>query len=354
MPDLREVFEMVKQQTEPDLDSWVEQERRLRGAARNRKIGAYALVAALAVGAFVFLTYDPRSDDGGAIPATDPETIAPPVEEVGFALYELGTGELTYTGIIGSSSAVDVSPDGTKIAYVDSESGTGDTVHVANVDGSDVQVFDRTNAAGEAKAPRWSPDGTKIVYQGKPTNQEIGNLFVLDVTTGRSERITDLEPVTAGIWWMAPTFSPDGQTVYFNKPRRVGIGGSDDGQRWDVWSVSVSGGEPTLVRQNAFGVDVSPTGDAIAYSEALNVDGELTVGDLYMARPDGSGARKVADAPADFPRWSPDASQIAYEGADNELHIIDVETGAIERYPDATGWTEWVDADTLMIEVGVA
>jgi Tol biopolymer transport system component len=352
MPDLREVYEMVKQQTQPDMDSWAEQERRIRRAGRNRKVGAFALVAAIAVAAFVFVMYDPGDDQGAAVPATDPESPAPVVER-GFAQYDLATGELTYTGIVASSSAVDVSPDATKIAYVDSSNGTGSTVHIANVDGSNVQEFGRTNAAGEAAAPRWSPDGTKIVYQGKPTNQEIGNLYVLDVTTGRAERITDLESMEAGIWWMGPTFSFDGQTVYFSKPRIAGIGDSDAGQHWDIWSVPASGGEPTLIRRDAQMADLSPDGNSLAYLEAKSGDGGFATGGLYMARPDGTDARKLANGPADLPRWSPDGTRIAYSGDVDGIHIIAVETGETQRYPDAVGWTEWVDADTLMIEVGV-
>ena len=353
MPDLREVFEMIKQQTEPDIDSWAEQERRLRGAQRKQKIGAFGLVAAIAVAAFVFVLYDSGNDQRGGTPATDPNTPAP-VDERGFAMYDLDTGELTYTGIVATSSAVDVSPDGAKITYVSSPSGSGDMVHVANIDGSDVQDFARTNLAGEAKAPRWSPDGTKIVYQGKPAGDELGNLYVVDVTTGRVERITDFKPMQVGLWWMAPTFSPDGQTVLFNKPRLASIGVTDFGQRWDLWSVPASGGEPTLVQRNAFGADVSPNGDAITYSEAVSGDEGFESGDVYVARLDGSDPRKVADAPAaEFPRWSPDGSQIVYSGNDTGIHILDVETGDTQRYPEVYGWIEWVDEDTLMIEVGV-
>ncbi len=304
---------MVKQQTEPDVDPLAEQERRLRRGERDRKVGAYALVAALAIGTIVFVV-DSGNDDRVATPAaiaTDSRTVAPaPV--LGFATYDLDTGSLTATGIVASSSAVDVSRDGTKMAYIDSHNGS-DVVHVANVDGSDVQAFDRTGRAGEAKAPRWSPDGTKIVYQGKPANtDEIGNLYVLDVTTGAVERITDLAPIPVGVWWMAPVFSADGQSVYFNKARGESTGVLDTGVRWDLWSVPASGGEPTLVHKNGFMVDVSPTGHAIAYLEALNVHGAFTTGDLYVARLDGSAARKVADGPAENPRFSPDGSQLAY------------------------------------------
>jgi Tol biopolymer transport system component len=353
MPDLREVFEMVKQQTEPDIDSWAEQERRIRSTARKQKIGAFALVAAMAVAAVVFLARNPSDDGGGVVPAADPGTVAPDTTarlEPGFALFDLATGETTSTGIVGTSSAVDVSPDGTKIAYVSRDNGARDTVHVADVDGSNVQNFPRTDLAGQATAPRWSPDGTKLVFQGKPVAEEIGNVYVLDVTTGGVQQITDFEPVGAGLWWMAPTFSSDGQTVLFNKPRRAGVGTSDTGQHWDVWSVPLSGGAPTLVHEDAFAVDVSPTGDAIAYTEVVKSDYGFRTGDLYVARLDGSGARKIADGSEGISRWSPDGSEIAFE-AGVGIDIVDVETGEI-RSTNASGWPEWVDADTLMIEVG--
>ena len=49
MSELREVFEMVTKQTEPDLDAWREQERRQRRKGRNRKLGALAIAAAIGV-----------------------------------------------------------------------------------------------------------------------------------------------------------------------------------------------------------------------------------------------------------------------------------------------------------------
>jgi hypothetical protein len=45
MSELREVFEMVTKQTEPDVDAWKDQERRQGKAHRNKKIGAIAVVA---------------------------------------------------------------------------------------------------------------------------------------------------------------------------------------------------------------------------------------------------------------------------------------------------------------------
>ena len=53
MTELREVFEMVTKQTEPDLDSWKQQEDRQRRTSRNRKFGALAVAAVIAVAAVV-------------------------------------------------------------------------------------------------------------------------------------------------------------------------------------------------------------------------------------------------------------------------------------------------------------
>jgi hypothetical protein len=51
MSDVREVFEMTTKQIEPDLGAWNEQERRQRRSSRNRRIGAYIVVAAIGIAA---------------------------------------------------------------------------------------------------------------------------------------------------------------------------------------------------------------------------------------------------------------------------------------------------------------
>jgi hypothetical protein len=53
MTELREVFEMVTKQTEPDVDAWREQEQRQRRRTRNRRWGALALAAAIGIVAVI-------------------------------------------------------------------------------------------------------------------------------------------------------------------------------------------------------------------------------------------------------------------------------------------------------------
>ena len=59
---------------------------------------------------------------------------------------------------------------------------------------------------------------------------------------GRVTRVTDLEEHAEGLWYLAPTFSADGQNVIFQFPRD-----SSRARTWDLWSVPVTGGEPTLL-----------------------------------------------------------------------------------------------------------
>ncbi|HKI28769.1 MAG TPA: hypothetical protein VKB32_05015 [Actinomycetota bacterium] len=62
MPELREVFEMVTKQTEPDVDAWRDQERRQYRKSRNRKLGALAIAAAIGIVAVVVVA---RAADKG-------------------------------------------------------------------------------------------------------------------------------------------------------------------------------------------------------------------------------------------------------------------------------------------------
>ena len=92
-------------------------------------------------------------------------------------------------------------------------------------------------------------------------------------------------------------------------------GGTLNDQSWDLWSVSVGGGEPTLVRRDAANGATSPDGKAIAYVELRSVGAtvmSVTFGDLWVAEADGSGALLLVEGEIILPRWSQDGTRIAY------------------------------------------
>jgi len=160
MPDVREVFQMVKQQTQPDIDSWARQERRLRRAARNRKVGALAVVAALALGAAILVV----SNMGGQranVPASTGSAGATPRP----------TPDIHSLALGGYSPRL--SPDGTMVAFLrDPEAPRIKhgapfvlQVWVINVDGSGLRKVGQQPGCciSISGGLRWSKDGSSVV-----------------------------------------------------------------------------------------------------------------------------------------------------------------------------------------------
>ena len=119
MPDLREVFEMTtKQMGEPDLDSWREQERRQRNASRNKKLGVFAVAAAIAVVAVVWIV-GTRGGQDTTTPADQP-TVTPTPKEV-------ATGFVEAFGAFDGERAITYLADG---AYLGMDASTPEEVPV--------------------------------------------------------------------------------------------------------------------------------------------------------------------------------------------------------------------------------
>jgi Tol biopolymer transport system component len=86
---------------------------------------------------------------------------------------------------------VDVSPDGTHIAFVREKVGH-DQLFLADRDGTDIRPLTAADDVGcgcGVHEPDWAPDGTTIAFRGADLagNQDI---YVVDVDSGRVDRIT--------------------------------------------------------------------------------------------------------------------------------------------------------------------
>lgn len=356
MPEAREVFEMVRRQTEPAVHVWwEEQERRQRRVARNRKIGAISLSAALAVAVALFVldgsdATDQRRETNqvagrtGAIPS-----------ERGIYLFDLETRQATRVAdIVSLKPTITVSPDGTTVAYQAMGAAGQEVIYLANVDGTHVRALKETAATGEPIGPRFSPDGSQIVFQAKGSGPRVGNLFLIDVGTGQTTQLTHLKQLASGLFFMGPSFSPDGETVLFQRPEANYIDQPTNfrNQSWGVWAVPATGGRPELVLRNAVGARLSPDGRRILYFKVPPGEGPVSA-DMWLADADGTDAQRLlrGNLQTLSAEWSPDGTKIAYArmGGRSGTYVLDVTTGETSKVLDDAYFPEWVDDHTLIV-----
>jgi Tol biopolymer transport system component len=344
MNDIKELFDMVTKQTEPDLDSWKQQEDRQRRAARNRRNGALAIAAAIVLsGAFAV-----ASMTGGGEPAppmgdpTEPPvaTPAPTHQYVNIATGERAPVLTDLT----DARLPEVSPDGQRIVF-----GTCcgfDPLYVATIGGSEWRsITERTtltppNLDGYAAA--WIDDDT-ILFQGRQAGtQMLGDLYTMDISTGETVIVTDLPDENNGAWIVASDLSPDGTTVLFHLPR-----GRGENAEWDLWTAPLAGGEPTLLRQDAGFATYTPDGSIVYLDHPVPFESDA----LWIMDGDGSNARSLVEGGTiTWPAVSPDGARVAY-AHDALVEVVDIGTGEVTEVGPLALDSEpaWFDDQTLII-----
>lgn len=233
MLELREVFEMVTKQTEPDLDSWKKQEDRQRRASRNRKVGVVALVAVFAIGSFLFaLSARPGKD---SVPLGS-DTPSVPIPAFGAQIVGLdGTVLAGIPGLPADAYGLQLSPDGTTVAFMTEGASLGDgRVATIKVDGTDLQILTgNTNNTGDAQdAVSWSPDGSQIAYAAN------GDIYTMDADGSNVRQLTT-DP--SGDYH--PDWSSKGTIVYWHGAPTGEDGGPAD---TDIYTIPAGGGRPPL------------------------------------------------------------------------------------------------------------
>lgn len=177
--------------------------------------------------------------------------------------------------------------------------------------GNPVRLTNSANA--DNRDPVWSPDGTRIAFaSNRDGNWE---LYVLDMTTGQSRRLTSFLAYKG-----APTWSPDGAFLAYE---------SYENENLDIFIVAADGSSTPQQLTRSPAPDFSPAwypaelGRRIAYVSLRDGNNEVYVIDLNSASE--FGAQRITSTPAideDHPVFSPDGTRIAYSGRINGVETV--------------------------------
>ena len=240
--------------------------------------------------------------------------------------------------------SADVSPDGTKVVFMD----TADEaqVWIANLDGTGLRLLSESCACSELD-PAFDPTGTKVVYvhlEGGHRNSVHGanlGLWGTGATTRSWLEVRDIATGAVTVFEntrlraedgipMQPAWSPSGGAIVYNR-LIWGTAGAAPAGFLEV--VSVETGEvkavplPNMVPGDA---DWSPDGSRILFtnrpiSAMGSIEGFGPLG-LYAVEPDGSNLVDLDDGAGGS--WLPDG-RILFQN--NFLHVMNGD--GTERHP---------------------
>ena len=193
-----------------------------------------------------------------------------------------------------SSYHVQISPDGSQMAFDSDRDGTRDgtrAVYVADRDGRHAR---RISAAGTSLVPSWAPDGSRLAFvRADPHRPRVWQVWTADLRTGTLRQLTTHR---LGQPWGASWF-PDGHRVAYSLEDHLVVLDTRSGARQTVPSPM----RGRLVRTPA----VSPDGTRIAFQ--VHQDGMWML-DLASGRT----TRVLSDRSAQEFAWSPDGRLVAY------------------------------------------
>jgi Tol biopolymer transport system component len=195
--------------------------------------------------------------------------------------------------------------------------------------------------------PGGDPPGAQIVFQS--SNGSASDIYVANADGSGLTRLTDYTGAD-----LAPSWSSDGQRIYFLTDNR------DGGGTLDLYVMNADGTEEHLVAGGIYtggspwprrAYAVSPDGTRIAVG-AITPQGLSGNLDLFVMNMDGSGSTLIADLPCDVNythceyvealAWSPDGQRIAFAACWPGHGSSDCSIGIVNA--DGTGQTSLASA----------
>lgn len=223
-----------------------------------------------------------------------------------------GLGEATEEASVeplGEAPAVEAAPEVIPsatghIIFASNRGGQMD-LYMTTPDGSELTRL-TTNAELESgSTPQISPDGTKVAFVS--TVGDNTDIYILDIATSAIQRLTDQEERDS-----SPSWSPDGQRIAFESFR--------DGNL-EIYVMNADGSNPARLTDDSAG-DSNPTwapnsNDILFITNRFGNSDLILVGLNGVISP-----LTATSAPENAPTWSPDGSLIAFQSFSGELSHI--------------------------------
>jgi dipeptidyl aminopeptidase/acylaminoacyl peptidase len=210
--------------------------------------------------------------------------------------------------------APNVSPDGRWVVFSVSEPSYDPQKDVTDLwivpaDGS-TPPRRLTSSRGSESGPAWSADSTRIAFAARRDDDEVSQIYVMDVVRGgEAQRVTGA-PTAASV----PRWSPDGRTILFQAAM------------WPGATDEESNRKAALDRKNAKSkvriYDTFPIRNFDHWIEeskmhlwTVAVDGDRKARSLFASSPVVSATGFGADALA--AAWAPDGQSVVFVAAEN-------------------------------------
>jgi Tol biopolymer transport system component len=208
-----------------------------------------------------------------------------------------------------------LSPDGKRLAFDAHGRGQGD-IYIWELGRPWSSAARVTVAEGNDWFPVWTPSGRQIVF-GSWRAGRFSNLYMLDLDSGSTERLTDSADMQ-----LPTSITADGTTVIFHSFTKSLQALRQDAGREPITLVETPGEE-----RNG---ELSPDGRWLAYEgESTSIPGQL---DVYVRPfPDvNRGLWQVTRDGGTFPVWSRNGRELFYVRLDGTMVAVPVEaSGAV-------------------------
>ncbi len=228
-----------------------------------------------------------------------------------------------------------LSPDGTKLIYILSESDWKANKQISHIwlvnsDGYDAHQI--TFGAEGASSPLWSPNGKWISFLAKRYDDEENQIYIMRTDGGEARRLTDHNTAVSSYQWL-----PDSKAIYFlandtlTKEEEKAKELKDDVYALDenfkqrhLWKVSLENSDELRISEGDYSIlsyDISKDGQKLVVHRSPNplID-DYKESDIWIMDINGSETRQLTDNKIgeNGARLSPDGKQVIFTAFANE------------------------------------